>query len=55
MHADTLMMVTYAIDTDSMFREMRAYHKVRMYRTDVQGHLRLACLQLQRLLHDHVS
>lgn len=37
MHADTLMMVTYAIDTDSMFREMRAYHKVRMYRTDVQG------------------
>ena len=36
-HADTLMMVTYALDTDSMFREMRAYHKVRMFRTDVQG------------------
>ncbi len=37
MHADTLMMVTYFLDTDSMYREMRAYHKVRMYRTDVQG------------------
>lgn len=36
-HADTMMMVTYARDTDSLFREMRAYHKVRMYRTDVQG------------------
>ena len=30
MHADTL-------NTDSMFRETRAYHKVRMYRADVQG------------------
>ena len=37
MHADTLMMVTYHLNTDSVFREMRAYHKVRMYRTDVQG------------------
>ena len=37
MHADTLMMVTYHLDTDSMFREMRAFHKVRMFRTDVQG------------------
>lgn len=37
MHADTLMMVTYHLDTDSMFRVMRAYHKVRMFRTDVQG------------------
>lgn len=37
MHADTLMMVTYHLNTDSMFREMRAFHKVRMFRTDVQG------------------
>ena len=37
MHADTLQMYTYYLNTDSMFREMRAYHKVRMYRTDVQG------------------
>ncbi|MCE8465345.1 OstA-like protein [Bacteroides nordii] len=37
MHADTLMMITSYLNTDSMFREMRAYHKVRMYRTDVQG------------------
>jgi hypothetical protein len=25
------------MDTDSMYREMRAYHKVRFYRTDLQG------------------
>lgn len=37
MHADTLRMVTFNLNTDSMFREMRAYHKVRIYRTDVQG------------------
>ena len=38
MHADTLQMYTYYLNTDSMFRETRAYHKVRMYRTDVQGY-----------------
>ena len=37
LHADTLQMYTYHIDTDSMFREMRAYHKVRVFRNDVQG------------------
>lgn len=37
MHADTLQMYTYYLNTDSMFRETRAYHKVRMYRADVQG------------------
>jgi lipopolysaccharide export system protein LptA len=37
MHADTLMLVTFNMNTDSVIREMRAYHKVRMYRTDVQG------------------
>lgn len=37
MHADTLRLITYYIHTDSMQREMRAYHKVRMYRTDIQG------------------
>lgn len=37
MHADTLQMYTFHLNTDSMFRETRAYHKVRMYRTDVQG------------------
>lgn len=37
MHADTLQMYTYYLNADSMFRETRAYHKVRMYRTDVQG------------------
>jgi lipopolysaccharide export system protein LptA len=36
-HGDTLKMLTFHIDTDSLFREVRAYHKVRMYRTDVQG------------------
>ena len=37
MHADTLQMYTYYLNTDSMFRETRAYHKVRMSRADVQG------------------
>ena len=37
MHADTLQMYTFHLNTDSMYRETRAYHKVRMYRTDVQG------------------
>lgn len=37
MHADTLQMYTYYLNTDSMFRGTRAYHKVRMYRADVQG------------------
>ena len=37
LHADTLMMETFHLDTDSMFREVRAFHKVRFYRTDIQG------------------
>ncbi|MDR0746069.1 MAG: hypothetical protein LBF17_06215 [Mediterranea sp.] len=36
-HGDTLKMLTFHINTDSLFREVRAYHKVRIYRTDVQG------------------
>ena len=36
-HADTLQLYTFHIDTDSVYREARAYHKVRFYRTDVQG------------------
>lgn len=37
MHADTLRLVTFHLHTDSVYREMRAYHKVRAYRTDVQA------------------
>ena len=36
-HADTLKMMTFHLDTDSMYRETHAYHKVRVYRTDVQA------------------
>ena len=36
-HADTLQMFTYHLDTDSVYREARAFHKVRVYRTDVQA------------------
>lgn len=36
-HADTLQLNTFHLNTDSMYREMRAFHKVRIYRTDVQG------------------
>ncbi len=37
MHGDTLQLVSYNLNTDSVFRLMKAYHKVRIYRTDVQG------------------
>ena len=36
-HADTLKMVTYNQKTDSVYRDLFAYHKVRMYRRDIQG------------------
>ena len=37
LHADTLKMQTFYQNTDSMYREMKAFHKVRFYRQDVQG------------------
>lgn len=37
LHGDTLKLVSYFIDTDSMYRQVQAYHKVRFFRTDVQG------------------
>ena len=36
-HGDTLKMVTYNQNTDSMYRDLFAYHKVRMFRNDFQG------------------
>lgn len=36
-HADTLKMVTYNQKTDSVYRDLFAYHKVRMFRNDFQG------------------
>lgn len=36
-HGDTLKMITYNQDTDSMYRDLFAYHKVRMFRRDFQG------------------
>lgn len=37
MHADTLLMRTYNIETDSAYRKVFAYNHVRAYRTDVQA------------------
>ena len=37
LHADTLMMETFNLNTDSMYREVKAYHKVRFFRSDMQG------------------
>ncbi|MBQ8674075.1 MAG: hypothetical protein IJ511_08520 [Bacteroides sp.] len=37
MHADTLRLMTFYLNTDSVYREMRAYHKVRAYRRDIQA------------------
>ncbi|MGL4520235.1 MAG: OstA-like protein [Phocaeicola sp.] len=36
-HADTLQLHTFFLDTDSVYREMRAFHKARVFRTDVQA------------------
>lgn len=36
-HGDTLKLLTYHMNTDSVYREMRIYHKVRAYRTDIQA------------------
>ncbi len=36
-HGDTLQLNTYYLNTDSIYRQMRAHYKVRIYRTDVQG------------------
>ena len=37
MHADTFKIITFNIDTDSMYRKIHAYNKVRAYRIDVQA------------------
>ena len=37
MHADTFKIVTFNIETDSVYRKIHAYHHVRAYRTDVQA------------------
>lgn len=37
MHSDTMKIVTYDIDTDSVRREVHAYSKVKVFRSDVQA------------------
>lgn len=37
MHADTLKLFTYFINTDSTYRKIHAYDKVRVYRKDIQA------------------
>lgn len=36
-HADTLKMFSFNINTDSAYHDMHAYHKVRSYRIDIQA------------------
>lgn len=36
-HADTLQLFSFNLNTDSLYRQTRAFHKVRIYRTDIQG------------------
>lgn len=36
-HADTLRMYTFNLDTDSAYHNLHAYNHVRMFRNDVQG------------------
>ena len=37
MHADTFKVVTFNIETDSVYRKIHAFHHVRAYRMDVQA------------------
>ena len=37
MHADTLKLFSYNLDTDSVYRVLHAYNKVRAYRLDIQA------------------
>lgn len=37
LHGDTLKLISYNLESDSVYREMHAYYKVRMFRTDIQG------------------
>ncbi len=37
MHADTFKIYTFNIETDSVYRKVHAYNKVRTFRTDVQA------------------
>lgn len=37
MHADTIWAVSHNLETDSLYRLLRAYHHVRAYRTDMQA------------------
>jgi lipopolysaccharide export system protein LptA len=37
LHSDTMKIVTYNIETDSVRREVHAYSKVKVYRSDVQA------------------
>lgn len=37
LHSDTMKVYTYNINTDSVYRTMHCYNKVRAYRTDVQA------------------
>ena len=36
-HSDTMRIYTFNINTDSVYRQVHAYHKVRAYRVDVQA------------------
>lgn len=36
-HGDSLKLYTFDINTDSVYRKVHAYHKVRMYRSDIQA------------------
>lgn len=37
MHSDTIKLFTFNIDTDSMYRKVHCYNKVRAYRVDLQA------------------
>lgn len=55
LHADTFKIFTYNIETDSVYRVLHAYHKVRSYRKDIQAvcdslvfHSKDSCLSMYK-------
>ncbi len=53
-HSDTMKIYTFHINTDSVYRKVHAYSKVRAYRQDVQAVCDSMVFNSQGFMHDHV-
>ncbi len=55
LHADTIRLETFHINTDSMYRKVHCYNKVRTYRTDVQAVCDSMVYSTPKTVSHHVS